>query len=332
MVFITGATGIVGTHFLLHFLQNDIPVRALKRKDSSLAAVMQLLRYHNMESAADRIQWVEGDVNDPVGLILATEGCERVYHCAAMVSFDRSDEELLDLINVKGTENIVNACLTNGINELVFISSTAAIGDREINGSLTEESEWTTNKGRSAYSMSKREAELSVWRAVQEGMKCIIVNPGVIIGPGQWGKSSTSLIESCKNGMRFYPTGSNGFVDARDIIDAVDHLLNKNLWNQRYLLIGENLSFQSLFTEICQQMGTSAPKLKISKNLIRPLWNLIEFLEWIRLNPFPLTSENLSSAYKNVNYETAKMKATGFEFRGIQEAVKYTIEVRGNAR
>lgn len=330
MNLVTGATGIVGSHIALELLRRNEPVRALIRPSSDKVALEQLLRFHKMEEQMAKVNWVEGDVNDPISLLNAAEGCTRVYHAAAMVSFRKSDHQNLFLANTDGTGNIVDTCLEKGIKELVYISSTATIGDEEIDGQLSEASAWTTDKGRSSYSLSKRFAEMAVWRGVQEGLKAIIVNPGIIIGPGKWGQSSTTMITSCENGMRFYPDGSNGFVDARDIVRAIDFLMENERWNERFLLIGSSQSYQRFFTEVCSQLGQPAPKTMISKPFIAPVIRFLQWLELMRVNPFPLTSENLKSAYRKVEYSANRIESAGFSFTPIEEAVAYAIAVKNS--
>ncbi len=328
MNLVTGATGIVGSHIVSELLQREEPVRVLLRKNSSKQAIEQLLRFDNRLHQMDTIEWFEGDINDPLSLMEAVKGCERVYHSAALVSFRRKDHSELFLVNAEGTGHVVNACLEQGVKELYYISSTAAIGDETIDGKLTEQSAWTTDKGRSSYSLSKRHAEMAVWRGIQEGLNTIMVNPGIIIGPGKWGQSSTTMITSCDSGMRFYPSGANGFVDARDIVKALFFLREQERWNERYLLIGESLDYQTFFTKVCDQLGTTKPQIELSKSVVRPIIKLIEWLEWAHINPLPLTSENLKSAYRKAVYSAEKIEKLGFEFTSMGDSIEYTLKVR----
>ncbi|MEX2597879.1 MAG: NAD-dependent epimerase/dehydratase family protein, partial [Salibacteraceae bacterium] len=275
MILVTGATGLVGSHIVLALLRAGEDVRALKRPDSITIAIDQLLKYHNVQDL--QLSYAEGDVNDPISIKKALEGCQRVFHCAAMVSFDRASEKLLFQVNVTGTANVVNACLRENV-PLTYISSTAAIGDVRIEGLLTEESVWTTDSGRSPYSLSKRYAELEVFRGIQEGLDATIVNPGVVIGPGNWGQSSTTLFLSGQKGMRFYPSGGNGFVDARDVAE-ISLALSSQKTNGRHLLIGENLNFKNVFSMAAKQFNAKQPRLEVPKWLIVFVIGWLKFLE-----------------------------------------------------
>ncbi|MEZ4720911.1 MAG: NAD-dependent epimerase/dehydratase family protein [Flavobacteriales bacterium] len=325
MILITGATGIVGSHILVELLKRGQRTRALVRRESDFVAIQQLLNQAQLKD--DNVEYVEGDVTDPLSLVRAVSGCQDVYHCAAMVSFSPADLSRMNEVNVVGTSNVVNASLAEGIKRLCYISSTAAIGDELISGYLSEQSGWTSDKHRSGYSLSKRYAELEVQRGRQEGLSAVIVNPGIIIGAGQWGKSSTSMIVSCRNGMRFYPTGSNGFVDARDVARFSIEAIEKGLFEGRYLLVGENASYHRIFTLICESLGAAKPSIKIPKALANPVRRVLYIMDLMRINPFGITAETMQSAYRNVRYDNSNATALGFKFHTMEEAVGSAVSV-----
>lgn len=325
MIAVTGATGIIGSHIALRLLQAGETVRLMKREQASTKAFDQLLAYHNLSQK--NFSWVNGDITDPMAVRSLLEGAKQLYHAAAMVSFDQGDAEQLYSNNIHGTANMVDQCLALGI-PMAYISSTAAIGDQTMKGVYTEESAWTTDRGRSAYAISKRYAELEVFRGVEEGLKAVIVNPGVVIGPGKWGQSSTSVFLSGMKGMKVYPSGSNGFVDVRDVAEMTIALTNDSVVRKdRHLLIGENLSFRELFTKMATLMGVQAPSIAVPSFAVRPLVRLLAFLEKWSISPVTITSENLKSAYRKSIYSAQKMESLGYKFRTIEDALNYTYEV-----
>lgn len=325
MILITGATGIVGSHILIELLQRGNAVRVLLRPSASREPIVQLLRHYALRP--DSIEYVAGDINDPVSLGDAVRGCEAVYHCAAMVSFDPTHRDRLFMTNVRGTANVVDACLAEGVKALCYISSTAAIGDELINGEHTEESKWTTDKGRSYYAISKRFAELEVYRGRQEGLQAVILNPGIIIGPGKWGQSSTKLILSCRKGMRFYPPGVNSFVDVRDVARFAVDAVAQGYFAERYLMVGEVLPFKDLFTSICEKLGTTPPSVALPRTVAMAATPVLRVLETMRLNRLPLTSESLRSACRRISYNARKAREAGVVFTPVSQAVDYTVEV-----
>ena len=318
-VFLTGATGIVGSHLLVKLLKAGRKVRVLLREKSNRIVIGRSLSRHKLN--ADNITFVVGDISDPVSLREGMEGCEEVYHCAAAVSFDPLLTNYLVEVNAGGTSNVVNTCLELRIGKLCYISSTAAIGDGKINGKLTEKSAWTSNKGRSGYSLSKRYAEFEVWRGREEGLKVLIVNPGLVVGAGNWGESSTTIILSCENGMTFYPSGSNGFVSADDIARFCLEGMDKSWFDGRYLLISENLPFKRFFELTTEAFGSSSPKIGIPKSFAKLGQTGLKLLEFLRINPFSITSQNIDSAYRESNYSNAQALSMGFEFSPIKAGI-----------
>ena len=323
MVLVIGATGIVGSHIAIELLRAGEEVRVLHRKSSDFVALNQLLKFHELPNT---VSFFEGDITDPVVLAEAIKECDQVYHCAAVVSFDPYDARLLHETNVLGTDNVVNACLHSNIS-LIYISSTATIGDVVINDERTEESNWVSDKGKSDYTLSKRYAELEVFRGVQEGLDATVVNPGVILGPGKWGTSSTTIFLSGLKGLTFYPSGSNGFVDARDVAEFTISLSKKRGVKGRHLLIGENMSFKDLFTTFHHLFGSKKPSIAIPKSLVMSTVKALSVLEKLKLSPLKLTSENLKSAYRKRVYSNQKMAELGYDFRSVQDALTYTNEV-----
>ena len=326
MILLTGATGIVGSHVLIELLKKGEKVRVLKRAGSSTQAIDQLLKYHQLSKNSFEI--VDGDINDLVSLSDASEDCESIYHCAAMVSFNPADADKLHKANVVGTKNVVDTCLAKSIKTLAYVSSTAAIGGQLINGMQNESSEWVSDKGKSDYTLSKRYAEMEAWRGAQEGLNVAIVNPAVIIGPGKWGQSSTTLFQSAKKGLKVYSSGSNGFVDARDIAEILIDLVEKKVFSERFLLVGEHLPFKGFFERLSPRFGNSGPKLKMPKAPVLWFAGVLNHFEKLGVCLPGITSENMKSAYRNVHYDTAKIKALGYEFRPLEESFDYSLKVQ----
>ena len=190
MVLVTGGTGLVGSHLLLKLAQQNKSVRALYRKGANLERVKTVFSYYskNSKSLYETIEWAEADLNDLPKLTLAFKDITHVYHCAAYISFDPSNYKILRATNIKGTANIVNLSIANKVEKLCYVSSVATLGyDADL---ITEETQWEGNQNQSVYAISKYGAEMEVWRASQEGVAAVIVNPGVILGPGFWNSGS----------------------------------------------------------------------------------------------------------------------------------------------
>lgn len=323
LALITGGTGMVGMHLLLHLIKSGDSVRSLKRSTSDLNLVKEVFSFYKSETLFSQIEWIEGDIKDIISLSEAMIGIDTVYHTAALVSFDPKDRERLYKNNIEGTENVVNACLENNITKLCHVSSTAAIG-ASLNGEVsTENNQWKEEKVSSNYAISKHYAENEIWRGVAEGLSAIIVNPSIIIGPGDINRSSGRIYQSIKNGLRFYTSGSNAFVDVRDVADAMILLMNKPIESERFLLIGENLTYKSLFNKVAQSLYLKSPTIFITDFMVKIAWRVAKLNAWFTRKSPIITAESAKSSINTNTYSAKKIHDTiGFNFRSIDEAVE----------
>ena len=192
------------------------------------------------------------DLNDIPKLTLAFEDITYVYHCAAYISFDPSDYKKLRNANIKGTANIVNLCISNAIKKLCYVSSIATLGHHS--KKINEETYWSGNQDQSAYAISKYGAEMEVWRGTQEGIPTVIVNPGVIIGPGFWNTGSGLLFKLAYKGQSYAAKGVTAYVDVKDVVLAMTQLMNSSIENERYILASANVSYQEIMSMICKAL------------------------------------------------------------------------------
>ncbi|NNE55312.1 MAG: NAD-dependent epimerase/dehydratase family protein, partial [Flavobacteriales bacterium] len=220
MHLITGATGIVGTRLMLELLLKGESVRALRRASSNLSWPERIFEFLGHSELFESIEWVEGDVTDVESLIQAMNGVRFVYHTAAVVSFHRRDIDVMFKVNVEGTANVVNVAASSGVEKVCHISSTAAVGRSESGQLVTEETEWKDSPLNSAYAITKRNAEREVFRSQVEGLQTVVINPSVIVGPGDRKRSSAVIFSKVDEGLKFYPLGANAFVGVKDVARA----------------------------------------------------------------------------------------------------------------
>lgn len=330
MDLVTGGTGIVGAHVMLELLRAGRPVRALHRPGSNLGAVRRIFRHYGQEALIERIEWAEGDILDTVSLADAMAGAEHVYHAAALVSFDTRRREELFASNTRGTANVVNAALEAGVRRIVHVSSTATIGQGPPGTIRHEGLPWADGKDISDYSRSKHLAELEVARGVAEGLDAVIANPGVVIGPGLAGRSSMMLLERLRRGTRWFPTGTNSFVDARDVAACMVGLMERGFTGERYLLVGANASYQELFSLVSRAMGLPLPDRRLRPWMLNLAWRA-EHLRTLLTGGSPLvTRTTAATSMGRRAYSTAKVQALlGHQFRSLEEAVSNTVSFVG---
>lgn len=276
MILVTGGTGLVGAHLLLHLLENgEEKVRSIYRNQKKISKTKSLFEYYNKSSLFSKIEWIEADILDIPSLEIAFQNTEYVYHCAAYISFNPDDEDKLRKVNIKGTANIVNFCIDKNVTKLCHVSSIAALGDLAQNENIiTEETEWNPEVLHSDYGISKYGAEMEVWRGFQEGLKVVIVNPGVIFGPGFWNQGSGKFFSSVKKGIPFYTTGSSSYVAVTDVVEIMIRLMKSDYNGERFIVTSENRTYQDIIQTIAGKIGAKTPKLEAKSWMLSIAWKL----------------------------------------------------------
>ena len=332
MILVTGGTGLVGAHLLLHIIASDSNgqsrVRATYRSFSSIEKTKSLFDRYNKGDLFDKIDWAQADILDIPALEIVFQGITMVYHCAAYISFDPRDEEKLRKINIEGTANIVNFSLANGIKKLCHISSIAALGDVLSSETvITEAAEWNPEKKHSDYAISKYGAEMEVWRGQQEGLDVIIVNPGVIIGPGFPEQGSGALIKKVANGMTYYTTGQTGFIAVTDVVQISYMLMNSTIRNERFTLIAQNIIYRDFLTTVAKAIGVQPPQKEASPFLLEIAWRSDAVASWIFNKERKLTQAVALSACSTITYSNDKIKkALNYTFMDVHEYIKANFE------
>ena len=323
MIFVTGGTGLVGSHILLRLAKEGIPFKALKRETSSLQICKNVFSHYAAKDLFAKISWETGDVNDIPALEKAMEGCSKVLHCAGVISFHPTEVELMRKVNIEGTANVVNVAISKGIKKLGYISSIAALGRNSNVGIVDEECYFKATKLDSNYALSKYYAEQEVWRASQEGLDVVIVNPSVILGPGDWNKGSSQIFQRIHKGLKFYTTGSTGYVDVVDVANSLIALLFSEVKNERFIVNGTNLKYRDCFNRIADGFGKPHATIKVTPFLKEIAWRVEAFRSFITGKKPLLTQETANSAMTNGTYSTAKIKsAIEFQFTDIDSTIK----------
>lgn len=328
--FVTGATGLVGSHIAYYLLKQGYQVRALRRSTSSLQVIQNVFKAYEEDATTllNQIEWVEGDVTDYYSIEDNLQGIEHVYHAAALISYWPREFALMEQINVEGTANVVNACLQCGVKKLAFVSSAAALGHDEHTTAYHEETPWKQSPMVTHYGISKYNSEREVWRGTVEGLDAIIVNPSVVVGPGDWNKGSSEIITSIDKGLKFYSLHRTGFIDARDVAQATIKLMQSSIKNERFVLSAETHSWQSFFHYVADAMGKKRPPFKAPEGF---LVTLIVFLEKIKSaitgkKPF-LTTDSVKNAQVDQNFVSDKVRnRLGYQFISIECSVKDAVK------
>jgi len=276
----------------------------------------------------NKVTWCFGNITDSEFLFEILEGVDYVYHCAAVVSFSPKDIENMNHINVKGTEALVNMCLLRKIKKFCHVSSVAALGKNTDSDVITEETHFVNSPQNSNYGISKYNAEREVWRASEEGLQVVIVNPSVILGPSDWLTGSSNMFSSAYKGLKYFSDGVTGFVDVRDVAAIMIKLMESNINHQRFIVCAENLPYSEVFNQIHDNFGKKRPSIKASIFLAAIVWR-IEKIKALITNTNPLiTRETVLAAFQKVHFSNQKVKtALKHEFIPIKKSLETICKI-----
>ena len=327
MVLVTGATGILGRVLVLELLKQGKTVRATKREMSNLQEVKKSWDFYTDQADEyfKKIEWVEVDFEDLDSLRIALEGIEGVYHCSAKVSFYPKDEAEMFKTNIEGTKNLLYIAEEKSVKKFLFVSSIAVFNKINEKGEIDEESDFDGKKQNSAYALSKYLSEMEVWRAYAEGMNTIIINPGVIIGSGNWGKSSGDLFPSFEKSP-FSFSGGTAYVDVRDVAKTAVILMEKEKFGERYIIISENKKYKEVADKIRQFLGKNEsvilPKfwLNLGYGLNLALGWLFPYLRIISKENIKMLTEFTPISNKKI------IKELNFQFISVKDSLDFHLK------
>jgi len=324
-ILITGATGLVGSAVARRFLSENHDVYALYRAGSDRSLLTDI---------ESKVNWIEGDILDISTLESAIAGMDFVVHTAAVVSFVPRDRKMMYKVNMEGTANVVNVCLKANIRKLCHVSSIAALGRPDarkvVPGQdmiLDESQRWEESPDNSEYAKTKYLSELEVWRGIAEGLNAVIVNPTVILGEGDWGKSSTQLFRYVYQEKPFYTEGIVNYVDVKDVSEVIFQLLFSDISADRFLLNGGSMLYRDLFNTIADSMNKKRPAYKVGTGLAEVIWRIEAVRTWLMGTKPLITKETAQSSARRIRYDNSKIrKALGFNFQPIEETIARVSE------
>lgn len=334
MVFVTGGTGLLGSHLLVELTQQHDSITAIYRDAIKIETVKNCFKYYLKEKAEthfNKIIWKEGDIMDIPLLEEMMKNHKIIYHCAGMVSYNKRDFTQMMEINRYGTANMVNIAMDLGVEKFCYVSSSAAVGNKDIPSGteVDENGKWVLDEETSGYSVSKYSAEKEVWRGINEGLKAVIVNPTVIIGAGKWSESSMKIFNTIRKNSKYYPPGANAFVDARDVAQIMIELVHRNISNERFLCTGENVTFKRLFDIVAKELNQNPPSKEIHLRMMKFVWRLASLWAVLTFSKPKMTKMVVRNAFSTMKFSNRKVKDTlGHEFHTLEEMVENGVKGR----
>jgi dihydroflavonol-4-reductase len=253
---VTGATGFIGSHVTRLLVARGDEVRVTVRPGSPQAALEGLA-----------VEQVRADVRDRRSVRRAMGGIERVFHLAGTTSLAIPRERAFAL-NVEGTRIVLEEALRAEVEGVVYTSSVAAIGPAPPGRIADESNVWDAGRYQIAYVDSKHEAEVTATRLVARGLPLVIVNPAHVLGAGDPGRSSTTLVRRfMRRQIPAYVNGTLNIVSVEDV--ARGHLLadEHGRIGDRYILGNRNFTLHRLFADLGRLSGVEPPAVRLPLSL-----------------------------------------------------------------
>lgn len=255
---VTGATGHLGNNLVRALVQRGERVCVLVRPDSS----PEPLRGLDVERRV-------GDLRDVESLNRAVDGCERVYHLAALISIRQGDRARLFETNVEGTRKLLDAALKAGVQKMVHTSSFGAIGNNP-SGASDESFFLDPFEEAMDYERSKSASEVPVFQAAARGLEVCIVNPSAVVGPYDFRPSlvGRTILDFAARRMRVYVPGAFDWVPMDAVVDGHIAAMERGQRGERYLLSGEVCSIDQILNGLEEFTGVPRPRIGLPPSLV----------------------------------------------------------------
>ncbi|MDO1512526.1 NAD-dependent epimerase/dehydratase family protein [Maribacter confluentis] len=329
MVLVTGGTGLVGSHLLLKLAMQNVPVRAIYRSVEKLEQVKKTFSYYttNVTALYNKIDWVQGDILDIPSLDDAFQNVTHVYHCAALISFSPSDFNILDRVNREGTANIVNMCIAKNVQKLCYVSTIGTIGRTSTSLAADEETEFNRQFA-NPYAITKHLAEMEVWRGAQEQIQVVIINPGVILGPGYWENGSGSFFKTAHKNYSYYPPGGSGFVAVVDVTAIMVRLMNTDIHGERYIVVTSNNTYKEVLEMISRAMNKKAPYKKLQPWQLQIGKYLDRLRHLLTGKPRTITHSTIHGLLHPTTFDSSKIiKTLDYTFEPLENSITFSSRI-----
>jgi dihydroflavonol-4-reductase len=311
---VTGATGFIGSHLARRLVARGYHVRALARPTSRRQVLSGLA-----------LEWAIGDVRDPGSLHKAIRGCDVLFHVAADYRLWVPDPAAMYASNVEGTRNVLAAARDAAVQRVVYTSSVATVGLPPDGRPGTEEDFVRPDDVVGHYKRSKVLAEREAFKACQDGLPVVIVNPSTPVGPGDVKPTPTGRIirDFLRRRMVAYVDTGLNLIDVRDVAEGHVLALERGKVGQRYILGSRNLTLQQVFSILEKLTGIEAPRFRAPLPLAMALAYLDESIEGSLLGRTPwVPVVGVKLARKPMYFDAAKaVRELGLSPSPVEDAL-----------
>jgi len=318
-ILITGATDFVGSYILRLLLKKGYHRLYATHSANSTFDLLSEVKQH--------VHWIEWD---PDGDILFGDDLPEldvIIHTATLISFYKSDRAKLFQLNIEGTSSVVDFALAADVKRFIHISTAAALGGGS-DKLIDESTPWVDHTELSDYAVSMQYAEREVYRGMMEGLEAVILSPAMVLGGGYWDQQPLSLFGLIYNGVAYYPKGSTGIVDVRDVAQMASLMIDDDDYlGQKIILSAEQMSLKSIFELIASALSVSPPSKPLS-SASATLARYYDFFKakWTAQERI-ITKQSIAIAQHNYRYDNSRSKSVDkFSYRPIRESIVETSQ------
>ncbi len=320
-ILVTGATGFIGSHVTRLLVRRGDAVSALVRESSRLDAV---------DGSAVKV--LRGDVCDRRSVRRAMRGIERLFHIAGTTDLTLPRGRTFAL-NLEATRIVLEEALRAGIERAVYTSSVAAIGPASLSSTADETNVWEAGRYAIPYVDSKHEAEVEALRLIARGLPLVIVNPAHVLGAGDPGRSSTTLVRRfLRRQIPAYVDGTLNIVGVDDV--ARGHLLaeERGAVGERYILGNRNFTLDRLFADLGRLSGVEPPAVKLPLPVALALASAAQRLPGPTMpSPVEVRASSLNWAFSNAKARRELGWRTSPHEDCLEETIAWYREREGSA-
>jgi len=313
-ILLTGATGFLGAYVLRTLLKHNYQNITCTYRDTSNFSLIQDVK--------GAVNWCKCDLTDELELKDAIKESEIVIHIAAKVSLSRKNRSSIMQMNTEVTANMINASLDQNIKKFIFVTSVAAFGIPKNDEIIHEATEWVDRPENTIYSISKQLAEREVIRGVAEGLNAAIVSPAMIIGAGVWSSSTVSIIKSVYKGLPFYPLGSVGVVDVRDVALIILKVLEKqDISGEKFIASAENWDHKKIIEVLSEEFKNKPPTKSLSPFIAKLSMYAASFVEVFLGEQAIVNAESIKLAQRKFTFDNSKsIQQLDLNYRDIKSS------------
>ena len=318
-VFVTGATGFIGTHLARRMVMTGHELVCLVRPTSTVDALEAL-----------GIHQVQGDVTDKGSLLEGMRGCDAVINLANQYSFWEPDPGVYTQINVLGTRHVMETALENGVSKVLHISTALIYGKPPL-VPFTEESAPGPVRF-SEYAETKFRGDCIAWQLhAEKNLPLVMLYPSGVLGPGDnkfTGHMIQNLIRQRLPGTAFHRARHN-LVHVHDVVEAILAALETegNL-GEKYLLSGYRLSLAEFFEMVAEISGVRSPPIHFPGWLaLACAWLLTRIADRIKRPPlWGLALDAMRNLQAGLEFDGSKaVWDLGITYTPVRQAIEDTI-------